>query len=134
MGSIEFERSHRGHLVPFDRGQGSEATLCRTRQTRRQADRQEAHSSDQRRTYRKSPRKKRKVTDHRKTIMRKAALHISKFKPSIFQGRLDFEAVSKRQSAVLAVEYPLERILFTMLMILLVGFICAYFYFVAASV
>jgi hypothetical protein len=66
--------------------------------------------------------------------MRKAALHISKFKPSIFQGRLDFDSVSKRQTAVLAVEYPLERIAFTILIMLLAGFICAYFYFVAASV
>jgi hypothetical protein len=66
--------------------------------------------------------------------MRKAALHISRFKPSIFQGRLDFDAVSKRQTSVLAVEYPLERIAFTILMAILAACICAYFYFVIGSV
>ncbi len=60
--------------------------------------------------------------------------HISTFKPSIFQGRLDFEAVSKRQTQVLAVEYRAERIIFTMLAALLAALFFAYFYFVIGSV
>jgi hypothetical protein len=66
--------------------------------------------------------------------MRKAALHISRFKPSIFQGRLDFDAVSKRQTTVLAMEYPLERLAFPILTTILIALIFAYFYFVVASV
>lgn len=60
--------------------------------------------------------------------------HISKLKPSIFQGSFDFEAVSKRQSQVLAIEYPAERLAFSALTIILAILICAYFYFVSASV
>lgn len=66
--------------------------------------------------------------------MRKAALHISRFKPSIFQGKLDFEAVSKRQTSVLAVEYPAERYAFMVLSFLLLLLIAGYFYFVVGSV
>jgi hypothetical protein len=66
--------------------------------------------------------------------MKKAVLHISKFKPSVFQGAFDFDAVSKRQTAVLAVEHPVERIAFTLLIGVLAVLICAYFYFVIASV
>ena len=66
--------------------------------------------------------------------MKKAALHISKFKPSIFQGRLDFEAVSKRQTSILAVEYRAERVIFTILAVLLCALIFGYFYFVTGSV
>lgn len=60
--------------------------------------------------------------------------HISRFKPSIFQGKLDFEAVSKRQTQVLAVEHPAERIAFTILIALLAALFFAYFYFVIGSV
>jgi hypothetical protein len=60
--------------------------------------------------------------------------HISKLKPSIFQGRLDFEAVSKRQTQVLAVEYRAERIALTLLIALLAALFFGYFYFVIGSV
>jgi hypothetical protein len=60
--------------------------------------------------------------------------HISKLKPSVFQGRFDFEAVSKRQTQVLAVEHPAERFAFTILIAILAVLFCAYFYFVIASV
>lgn len=60
--------------------------------------------------------------------------HISKLKPSIFQGSFDFEAVSKRQTPVLAIEYPAERLAFNMLIVLLAVLFCAYFYFVIVSV
>ena len=60
--------------------------------------------------------------------------HISKLKPSILQGSLDFEAVSRRQTQVLAVEYPIERHLFTALVLLLTVLFCSYFYFVVGSV
>ncbi|MDR3571498.1 MAG: hypothetical protein P4L81_04865 [Candidatus Pacebacteria bacterium] len=60
--------------------------------------------------------------------------HISKLKPSIFQGRLDFDAVSKRQSQVLAVEYPAERLAFTVFASVLLILFFAYFYFVIGSV
>src|ERR1700744_5283543 len=66
--------------------------------------------------------------------MTKAALHISRFKPSIFQGKLDFEAVSKRQSSLLAVEFPAERYAFMVLSFLLLLLIAGYFYFVIGSV
>lgn len=60
--------------------------------------------------------------------------HISKLKPSIFQGKLDFETVSKQQSRVLAVEYPAERIMFALLLTVLGILFFAYFYFVIGSV
>lgn len=66
--------------------------------------------------------------------MKKAALHISRFKPSIFQGRLDFENVSKRQTTVLAMEYSFERFAFPILSTILVVLVFAYFYFVIGSV
>lgn len=60
--------------------------------------------------------------------------HISKLKPSIFQGRLDFDAVSKKQTRALAVEYPIERLAYPILLVLLAVLFCAYFYFVTVSV
>ena len=60
--------------------------------------------------------------------------HISTLKPSIFQGRLDFDAVSKRQTQVLAIEHPAERIAFTAMIVLIAILFCAYFYFVVGSV
>jgi hypothetical protein len=47
---------------------------------------------------------------------------------------LDFDAVSKRQTQVLAVEHPAERLAFTLLIALLAVLFFAYFYFVVASV
>jgi len=66
--------------------------------------------------------------------MTRKSFHISKFKPSIFQGAFDFEAVSNKRAHALAVEYPAERIAFTLLIALLGILICAYFYFVIGSV
>ncbi|HTR18812.1 MAG TPA: hypothetical protein VMH91_02415 [Candidatus Paceibacterota bacterium] len=66
--------------------------------------------------------------------MTKRTFHISRLKPSVFQGAFDFEAVSKRQTPVLAIEHPAERIMFTVLLVVLGLFICAYFYLVVASV
>ncbi len=60
--------------------------------------------------------------------------HISKLKPSIFQGSLDFETVAKRQSQVLAMEYPVERMAFIALLGLLTVLFFSYFYFVVGSV
>ena len=66
--------------------------------------------------------------------MTKRTFHISRLKPSIFQGKLDFDAVSKRQTSILAVEHPAERVAFTVLIVILAPLICAYFYFVVASI
>ncbi len=66
--------------------------------------------------------------------MTKKSFHISRLKPSIFQGAFDFEAVSNKRTQALAVEYPAERIAFTLLVALLGILICAYFYFVIGSV
>lgn len=60
--------------------------------------------------------------------------HISTLKPSIFQGTLDFEAVSKRQTIVLAVQHPLERLAYPVLGALLAILFIAYLYFVTMSV
>ncbi|RJR13667.1 hypothetical protein C4585_01695 [Candidatus Parcubacteria bacterium] len=57
---------------------------------------------------------------------------ISKYKPSIFQGSLGFKPQRTRFS--LAVEHPMERLLFRFLAAVLVGLIFAYVYFVSASV
>jgi hypothetical protein len=66
--------------------------------------------------------------------MSKTALRISKYKPSAFQGRFDFDAVSKKKISILANEYPTERIVFLALFGFLAILFCAYFYFVSASV
>ncbi len=67
-------------------------------------------------------------------MSRSSILRISKFKPSILQGRLDFDAVSKKRARVLAVEYRAERIALAALLGLLALFVAAYFYFVIGSV
>lgn len=66
--------------------------------------------------------------------MSKRTFHISKLKPSVFQGSFDFETVSKKQTRALAIEYPAERAAFAILVGALALLICAYFYFVIASV
>jgi len=66
--------------------------------------------------------------------MTKQTFHISRLKPSIFQGKLDFDAVSKRQTSILAVEHPAERIMFVLLIVVLGALFCGYFYFVVGSV
>lgn len=64
----------------------------------------------------------------------KKYLRISKFKPSAFQGKFDFEAVAKRQTQVLAMEHPAERYALSMLLLVLATLFCAYLYFVVGSV
>jgi len=59
---------------------------------------------------------------------------ISKYKPSIFQGSFDFDAVSKRQLTVLAIEHSMERLAFAAFSVILAILFCAYFYLVVASV
>lgn len=62
-----------------------------------------------------------------------ARIHkISKHKPSIFQGSLRFN--TRRPGFSLAVEHPMERVLFRVLVITLVVSAIAYVYFVSASV
>lgn len=53
-------------------------------------------------------------------------------KPSIFQGQLQFPA--SRRTFALHVEHPLERVAFRVLFAILFILICAYLYFVVASV
>jgi hypothetical protein len=66
--------------------------------------------------------------------MTKRTFHISHLKPSIFQGRLDFDAVSKKRTSALAIEYPAERVAFVLFAVVLGVLVFAYFYFVVASV
>ena len=66
--------------------------------------------------------------------MTKSLFKISKLKPSAFQAKFDFDAASKRQHAALAIEHPIERLMFTMLALLLALLFFAYFYFVVGSV
>ncbi len=61
-------------------------------------------------------------------------LKISKYTPSIFQSKMDFESVAKRQMPILAIEYPIERVALTVLVSFLAILFCAYFYLVVASV
>jgi hypothetical protein len=56
---------------------------------------------------------------------------ISKYKPSIFQGSLDFKS---GQRVALALEHPNERLVFRILCIALALLACGYLYFVTASV
>ena len=58
---------------------------------------------------------------------------ISKYSPSIFQGRLNLAAVSKPHPAF-ALEYPVERIILRTLLGFLMLLAICYLYFVAASV
>ena len=57
---------------------------------------------------------------------------ISKYKPSILQGSLQFEVARPRTG--LALEHPYERHALSILGILLVALVAAYLYFVASSV
>ena len=61
----------------------------------------------------------------------KKFLKISKYKPSVFQGRFDFSASA---GASLTVEHPVERHVVRILSVVLVALICGYLYFVSASV
>ncbi len=64
--------------------------------------------------------------------MRKQFQKISKYRPSIFQASLDFSATRRGMS--LSVAHPLENTALKTLFAVLVVFLCAYLYFVGASV
>ena len=64
--------------------------------------------------------------------MTKRLLKISKYKPSIFQGKFEFSAGSGQVS--LSLEHPRERLILQTLGVILVALICGYLYFVTASV
>ena len=57
---------------------------------------------------------------------------ISKYAPSIFQGRLSFDATAHGVS--LSIEHPTERLVLRVLCALLITLVCGYLYFVSASV
>ena len=57
----------------------------------------------------------------------------NKYQPSVFQGRLDFAAISRPRLS-LAIEYPLERVLLRGLYIAILILIAGYLYFVSAAV
>lgn len=63
----------------------------------------------------------------------RARIHkISRYAPSIFQGRLDFSSVQRDVS--LSLEHPVERVALRILSIILLAAICGYLYFVSASI
>ncbi len=62
---------------------------------------------------------------------RKAYIKISKYRPSLFQGKLDF---STSKGVSLTHEHPLERLLQHALLGALVFLACLYLYFVTATV
>lgn len=64
--------------------------------------------------------------------MKKSLQRISKYRPSLMQGRLDFAGA--RQSISLHMEHPLEQRVFQILCIALGVLIAGYLYFVSASV
>ena len=64
----------------------------------------------------------------------RARLHkISKYRPSVFQGRIDFATVS-RHGITLTAEHPAERTILRVLLAALLALACTYLYFVGASV
>ena len=64
--------------------------------------------------------------------MRARIQKISRYAPSIFQGRLDFSGRNRRFS--LAVELPAERAVFRILLAAFAMFACAYIYLVGSTV
>lgn len=62
----------------------------------------------------------------------KKILKISKYNPSILQGKFEFTAGSSQVS--LSLEHPRERFLLVLLSVSLIGFACLYLYFITASV
>ena len=64
--------------------------------------------------------------------MRKKLTKISKYRPSVFQAKMDFSAVKEGFS--LTIEHPMESVVFRTLGIVLFVLLCGYFYFVSASV
>jgi len=63
--------------------------------------------------------------------MTKKLLRISKYKPSLFQGKFEFSAQSPLS---LSLEHPRERMLMYVLGVCLVGLVAFYLYFVTASI
>lgn len=59
---------------------------------------------------------------------------ISKYTPSLLQGRLELSAVAKHETRALSMRYPLEDKIFRALVIALGVLVVCYLYFVAASV
>ncbi len=57
---------------------------------------------------------------------------ISKYAPSIFQGKFDFSSVQR--GASLSVEHPAENLALRILSIALITIVCGYLYFVTASI
>ncbi len=57
---------------------------------------------------------------------------ISKYAPSIFQGKFDFSSAPRGVS--LSLEHPGERVLLRILTVALVALMCGYLYFVSASI
>lgn len=57
---------------------------------------------------------------------------ISKYTPSIFQGKFDFSSVQRGVS--LSLEHPVERALLRALSVTLIVVVCGYLYFVSASI
>jgi hypothetical protein len=64
--------------------------------------------------------------------MRARIQKISKYAPSIFQGRLELQRAGRAMS--LTVEHPAERLLLRVLMLALLVFAVLYIYFVGASI
>ena len=63
----------------------------------------------------------------------RAHIHkISRYTPSIFQGRFDFSSVQRDVS--LSLEHPVERVALRVLAIVLLAAVCGYLYFVSASI
>ena len=64
--------------------------------------------------------------------MRARIQKISKYAPSVFQGKLDF--ASARRGLSLTAEHPVEPVLFRALLGIVVALACAYVYFVGATI
>jgi hypothetical protein len=65
--------------------------------------------------------------------MRNKLQKISKYRPSVLQGRLDLSAATKGTFS-LTVEHPAEQLVFRILCAILVALFFAYLYFVSASI
>jgi len=65
--------------------------------------------------------------------MRTRLQKISKYRPSVFQGKMNF-AVASRRGITLTAEHPAERMMLRILLSALLGLALAYLYFVGASV
>jgi hypothetical protein len=66
--------------------------------------------------------------------MYKRIQKISKYTPSIFQGRLDMSTIASTPHTAFAMEYPKERYILQTLILMLVACFALYLYFVSSSV